>query len=117
MPLIAIVEDAEDHREVFYYLLRDQYEVVAYENGSEAMDGFSRSKPDLIIMHVETLKDLMRLFETADREQSFPPSAMRVIRGKTTGVQKKISLPAGFLDDLEDATPPEGADIDTGDGG
>jgi len=69
------------------------------------------------LMHVETLKDLMRLFETADREQSFPPSAMRVIRGKTTGVQKKISLPAGFLDDLEDATPPEGADIDTGDGG
>ena len=69
------------------------------------------------LMHVETLKDLMRLFETADREQSFPPSAMRVIRGKTTGVQKKISLPAGFLDDPEDATPPEGADIDTGDGG
>jgi tRNA-dihydrouridine synthase len=68
-------------------------------------------------MRVETLDDLIQLFDSVDRNQPFPPSAMRVIRGKTTGVQKKISLPSGFLDDLEDATPPEGADIDPGDGG
>ena len=42
---------------------------------------------------------------------------MRVVRGKTTGVQKKVSLPHGYLDDLEDATPPDGGDEDMGDGG
>jgi nifR3 family TIM-barrel protein len=69
------------------------------------------------LMRVECVKDLERLFESAEREQPFPPSAMRVIRGKTSGVQKKVSLPAGFLDDPDDATPPAGADDDTGDGG
>jgi nifR3 family TIM-barrel protein len=69
------------------------------------------------LMHVECFDDLVRLFERAERDQPFPPSAMRVIRGKTSGMQKKVSLPLGFLDNLEDSTPPDGADEDTGDGG
>ena len=32
-------------------------------------------------------------------------TAMRVPRGKTAGTQK-VALPEGYLDDLEDATPP-----------
>jgi len=69
------------------------------------------------LVRVESLEDLKRLFATAEREQPFPPSAMRVIRGKTSGMQKKVSLPLGYLDDLEDATPPDGGDEDMGDGG
>jgi nifR3 family TIM-barrel protein len=69
------------------------------------------------LVRVESLEDLKRLFETAEREQPFPPSAMRVIRGKTSGMQKKVSLPLGYLDDLADATPPDGGDDDMGDGG
>ncbi|HEX4999609.1 MAG TPA: tRNA dihydrouridine synthase DusB [Terriglobia bacterium] len=69
------------------------------------------------LMRVETVDALVTLFEGVDRSQPFPPSAMRVIRGKTTGVQRKVALPAGYLDDLDDATPP-GADADDpGDGG
>jgi hypothetical protein len=40
-----------------------------------------------------------------------------VVRGKATGVQKKVSLPHGYLDHLDDATPPEDGDEDMGDGG
>jgi nifR3 family TIM-barrel protein len=69
------------------------------------------------VMRVETMEQLTQLFDPVDRSQPFPPSAMRVIRGKTTGVQKRVALPLGFLDNLEDATPPEGADEDAGDGG
>jgi len=69
------------------------------------------------VMRVESLEGLERLFESADRDQPFPPSAMRVVRGKSTGVQKKVSLPAGYLDHLEDSTPPEEGDEDMGDGG
>src|SRR5206468_3340717 len=67
------------------------------------------------LMRVETMDDLIGLFKDVDRTQPFPPSAMRVVRGKTTGMQKRVALPPGFLDDLEDATPPEGADDDAGD--
>jgi len=69
------------------------------------------------IMRVETLEDLCRVFASVDRNQSFPPSAMRVIRGKTSGMQKKVSLPLGYLDNLVDATPPDSDDDDPGDGG
>ena len=69
------------------------------------------------MMRVESMEDLNRLFESAEREQPFPPAAMRVIRGKSSGMQKKVSLPLGYLNDLDDATPLDGADEDIGDGG
>ena len=69
------------------------------------------------MMRVESMEDLNRLFESAEREQPFPPAAMRVIRGKSSGMQKKVSLPLGYLNDLDDATPLDGADEDMGDGG
>lgn len=68
------------------------------------------------MMRIETLQDLHSLFSDVDRSQPFPPSAMRVVRGKATGIQK-VSLPAGFLDNLDDDTPLPGADEDPGDGG
>ena len=68
------------------------------------------------LMRVETLGQLEELFRGVDRSQPFPPSAMRVVRGKATGVQK-VALPAGFLNNLDDDTPSPGADNDVGNGG
>ena len=45
----------------------------------------------------------------------FPPEAMRVPRGKTAGTQK-VALPEGYLDQLDDDTPP-GAEAETADSG
>jgi nifR3 family TIM-barrel protein len=68
------------------------------------------------LMRVETLQQLEDLFRGVDRTQSFPPSAMRVVRGKATGTQK-VALPSGYLDNLEDDMPACGSDDDPGDGG
>ena len=46
-----------------------------------------------------------QLLAPLDPEEPFPPSAMRVPRGKSSGTQK-VSLPHGYLDNREDATPP-----------
>jgi hypothetical protein len=51
-----------------------------------------------------------------DSDEMFPPNAMRVPRGKTSGTQK-VSLPDGYLDQLDDATPPEPETEEDGDGG
>jgi nifR3 family TIM-barrel protein len=67
------------------------------------------------LMKVQHLDELERLLETLDRQQPFPPEAMRVQRGKTGGTQK-VALPQGYLDDLEDATPP-GAEAESDDSG
>jgi tRNA-dihydrouridine synthase len=68
------------------------------------------------LMRVETVAQLEALFLDVDRSQPFPPSAMRVVRGKATGTQR-VSLPPGFLENPDDDTPTPGADEDAGDGG
>jgi nifR3 family TIM-barrel protein len=68
------------------------------------------------LMRVETVSELESLFHDVDRSQPFPPSAMRVVRGKATGTQK-VALPLGYLDNLDDDMPLCGSDEDPGDGG
>ncbi len=68
------------------------------------------------LMRVETVADLEALLQDVDRGQPFPPSAMRVVRGKATGTQK-VALPAGYLTNLDDDIPLSGSDEDPGDGG
>lgn len=44
------------------------------------------------------------ILDRMDPDEPFPPTAMRVPRGKTAGTQKVV-LPEGFLDDRDDPTP------------
>jgi len=74
------------------------------------------SETSAALMRVETLVQLQDLFTDVDRMQPFPPSAMRVVRGKATGTQK-VALPLGYLNDLDDDMPTCGSDEDPGDGG
>jgi len=67
------------------------------------------------LMHVVRLDELASVLADADRAQPFPPEAMRVPRGKTAGRQK-VALPEGYLDDLDDATPP-GVEAEAADSG
>ena len=57
------------------------------------------------LQRVSSLAELEAGFEGIDAAESFPPSALRAHRGKS-GRSQKVSLPLGYLDDLEDATPP-----------
>ncbi len=57
------------------------------------------------LMQVRTLAALGEVLAEVDRTQPFPPDAMRVPRGKTAGTQK-VALPEGYLDELDDDTPP-----------
>jgi nifR3 family TIM-barrel protein len=65
--------------------------------------GSARLRFDL--QQIDTLDDLRRIVDTFDRDEFFPPGSMRVPRGKSAGTQD-VSLPDGYLDDLQDATPP-----------
>jgi nifR3 family TIM-barrel protein len=67
------------------------------------------------LMLVRRLEELPEILSRVDRALPFPPEAMRVPRGKTGGTQK-VALPSGYLDDLEDATPPC-AEAETADSG
>src|SRR6185503_15320038 len=67
------------------------------------------------LMQVKTFDELGGLLAALDPEEPFPPSAMRVTRGKHSGTQK-VSLPEGWLEHPEDPTPPgiEAEDVSSG---
>ena len=67
------------------------------------------------LMRVSTLEALSAALDSVDRTRPFPPEAMRVQRGKSGGTQKVV-LPDGYLDHLDDATPPS-AEAETADSG
>jgi nifR3 family TIM-barrel protein len=67
------------------------------------------------LMHVTRVEELAEILAGVDRSLPFPPDAMRVARGKTAGTQN-VALPPGYLDDLDDATPP-GRDAEAAESG
>lgn len=70
---------------------------------TKGFPGSARLRDALI--RIETLEELDAILARADAHERFPPSAMRLPRGKRGGRQK-VALPEGYLDDLADATPP-----------
>ena len=57
------------------------------------------------LMKVETLAALELALAGIDRDEPYPAHAHEMRRGKRAGTQK-VALPPGFLDDLDDPTPP-----------
>jgi len=74
-----------------------------------ALAGVDRGR----LMRVTSLAELAALGEAIDPHEPFPQAAARLVRGKS-GAPQKVTLPHGYLDDLEDATPPEAEDADSG---
>jgi nifR3 family TIM-barrel protein len=68
------------------------------------------------LMTARTIADLAAMVADVDRDERFPPTAMRVPRGKTAGTQK-VALPAGYLDDRDSDAPPCAEAEDATDGG
>jgi nifR3 family TIM-barrel protein len=68
------------------------------------------------LMRVASLQGLREALDGLDASESFPALAMRLPRGKTSGTQQ-VSLPDGYLDQLDDDTPPEPETDDDTNGG
>jgi tRNA-dihydrouridine synthase len=63
---------------------------------------------------IRTCADLAAALATLPDEAPFPPSAVRVPRGKSSGTQR-VALPDGFFDDLDsDASPCAEAEVADG---
>jgi two-component system cell cycle response regulator DivK len=52
MKRIGVVEDNPDNRLLLRAILEDQYEIVEYESGREALTGFRDTKPDLVLLDI-----------------------------------------------------------------
>jgi nifR3 family TIM-barrel protein len=58
------------------------------------------------LMRVESTAELTNVLSDIDRDEAYPENAHLFRRGKRQGTQKVV-LPKGYLDNLDDDTPPE----------
>ncbi len=71
--------------------------------------GFRRSKElRRLLTGISSLADLDRALAGIDPREPFPPGALRVPRGKGSRTQRVV-LPEGYLDRLDDPSPPSAA--------
>lgn len=67
------------------------------------------------LVRTDSLTEMLDLIATINRDETFPLHRLRSPRGKRPGTQN-VALPPGYLDNLEDATPPgmEAEDVSSG---
>src|SRR5438034_9272751 len=52
MRKIAVVDDNADNRLIIRTILEDQYEIVEFSAGMEAIEGFRKNRPDVHILDI-----------------------------------------------------------------
>lgn len=52
MRKIAVVDDNADNRLIIRTILEDQYEIVEFSSGFEAIEGFRKNRPDVVILDI-----------------------------------------------------------------
>ena len=97
MKKIALVEDNADNRLLIQVLLEDLFDVACYENGQEALDGFAKVKPDLILLDISLPKmdgnEVLRRIRADDSFSDLPVIALTA--HAMTGDREKY-LASGF---------------------
>src|SRR5262249_31226538 len=63
--------------------------------------------------HIQTLQDMRAVRACLDPDARFPEIGLRTPRAKDGRLQQRVALPHGYLESLDDDTPPdEPADLD-----
>lgn len=52
MATLAVVEDNADNRLLLQAILGEEFDLVEYENGADALSAFSKQRPDLVLMDI-----------------------------------------------------------------
>jgi CheY-like chemotaxis protein len=52
MNTVAVVDDNADNRLIIRTILEDQYEIQEFSSGIEAIQGFRKTKPDVVILDI-----------------------------------------------------------------
>jgi nifR3 family TIM-barrel protein len=96
----ALIEEMGPERGIRQMRKHTGWYLAGYPVGGTVRQGFAQ---------VSSLARLDQLIDELDPDLALPDAARRLPRGHTNG-PIPVTLPVGWLDDLDDPTPPQGAD-------
>lgn len=114
-PLGAVIDVMLEHAELLSAWIGEAPAMRAFRRHATWYTKGFRGSAALrqTLMTIASLQDLRGAVAGLNRAEPFPRAAIRVPRGKHSGTQR-VSLPPGYLDAVDDATPPEAEDAESG---
>ena len=108
----AVADTMLEHARLLAAWFGESYGVRGFrKHATWYTKGFRDSKALRVrLCEVQSLSELEQILAGIDRDEPFSPLAIRVPRGKSGGTQT-VSLPDGYLANLDDDSPP-GADAE-----
>lgn len=110
-----VVDTMLEHAEMMNAWLGDPAAMRAFRRHTtwytKGFRGSAKLRQSLV--HIRTVADLRAAVADIDRSEPFPQHALRISRGKSSGTQE-VSLPEGYLKNLDDLTPPTAEDAGSG---
>jgi nifR3 family TIM-barrel protein len=114
----AVADTMLEHARLLAAWFGEDYGVRGFrKHATWYTKGFRDSKALRVrLCEVGSIAELEQILAGIDRDEPFSPLAIRVPRGKSGGTQK-VALPEGYLDQLDDDSPPGAEAEDPGSGG
>jgi CheY-like chemotaxis protein len=99
MRKVAVVDDNSDNRLIIRTILEDQFEILEFSSGAEALEGFRKSPPDIVILDISLPEmdgtEILRRIRSEQNLQHLPVIALTA--HAMVGDREKY-LAAGFND-------------------
>lgn len=99
MRRVAVVDDNSDNRLIIRTILEDQFEILEFSSGAEALEGFRKSPPDIVILDISLPEmdgtEILRRIRGEENLQHLPVIALTA--HAMVGDREKY-LAAGFND-------------------
>lgn len=80
MKRIAVVEDNPDNRLLVRAILEDEYEIIEFESGGDALRGLREDRPDLVLLDISLPEmdgtDVLRLMREDPALRELPVVAL-----------------------------------------
>jgi len=99
MSRVAVVDDNSDNRLIIRTILEDQYQIEEFATGTDAIQAFRQSRPDVVILDISLPEmdgtEILRLIRSDARLQDLPVIALTA--HAMVGDREKY-LAAGFDD-------------------
>jgi|SRR5579884_2060067 len=80
MNKVAVIDDNADNRLIIRTILEDQYQIEEFATGSEAIQAFRKSRPDIVILDISLPEmdgtEVLRLIRSDARLRDLPVIAL-----------------------------------------